>query len=132
MIRDLHPHTKPQRTTSPEHVDPRARELGYEPQDWPVAKIGKGLAVLFLVLGLVTMATAPLVRALGPDWHTSSALSAARRFAAPSPRLESQPRLDRDLVDKRALERLQRAPRSVDDAMREVAQQGWRNGGEAQ
>jgi hypothetical protein len=125
MIRELHPHTRPQRTESPEQVDEAARKLGYEPQDWPVGKIARGLATLFLILGLVTAAAAPLVRRLGPDWRTSSALAAARDFKVPGPRLESRPGLDRAILDARRRQALDHAPKPIDAAMREVAARGW-------
>jgi hypothetical protein len=125
MIRELHPHTRPQRTENPEQVDEAARKLGYEPQDWPVGKIARGLATLFLILGLVAMAAAPLVRKLGPDWRTSSALVAARDFKVPGPRLESRPGLDRAILDVRRRQHLNQAAKPIDAAMREVAARGW-------
>lgn len=129
MIRDLHPHTKPQRTRNPEHIDPRARDLGYEPRDWPVAKVAIGLALLLLFLVVTALGARPLMHGIGPGWPTESALAAHQHFIAPGPQLETAPRLDRERLEAAQQAALHAAPQSIDDAMRAAAERGWHDGG---
>ncbi|VWX47353.1 hypothetical protein [Novosphingobium sp. 9U] len=125
MIRDLHPHTRPQRTRNPDHVGAHARKLGFEPRDWPVKPIAWGFVALLTFVGVVALGMGALVRWLQPSWPKTSALVAARQFRSPAPPLESAPRIDREHLDAAQVANLRRAPKSVEQAMQETAVKGW-------
>ena len=128
MIRDLHPHTKPQRATSPGNVPQRARRLGYEPSDFSPGRIAQGLAALFLFLGIVMAALALLNGQLAPEHSSVSAYAAKMRFRSPAPPLETgqkeKPR-ELNVMEERELTRPGPGEQAVDAAMKAVAGKGW-------
>ena len=128
MIRDLHPHTNPQRADSPENVPERSRKLGYEPSEYPPGRVGQGLAALFLFIGLSAAGIALFLWGIGPAHPPLSAAQSAARFTSPAPPLEADPRAERlrlEMPDRDRLLGDRRGRRSIREAMRAVATQGW-------
>ena len=130
MIRAMHPHTRPQRTRSPEEVSDAARELGYEPRDWPARRVAEALAALAAILALSLAAVALFIGVAAPSRRPLDAAPAAARFRSPAPPLEAEPGRDRALLDASQQRRLERPPagaQPIAAAMRQVGAQGWRD-----
>ncbi|PEQ13649.1 hypothetical protein B2G71_04800 [Novosphingobium sp. PC22D] len=129
MIRDLHAHTDQQRTDDPSKVPARARELGYEPQDWPIGRIAWGFGALFAGIAVSLGFVAVLTGWLGPPRGTGDAFAAWQEFTSPAPPLEAEPGQARAYLDSTQDLRLHRAPQPIEAAMRETAARGWKDGG---
>lgn len=127
MTGDLHPYARSQRTFYTGSVSVEARECGYESSDWPVRKVAIGSPGLFLLV-LAALGTAgAAVACLSPHWATSTAAGAAGNANIPQPRLQTDPRRDRELLEREQRDRLSHAPVSLDVAIGQVAQRGWRD-----
>lgn len=124
MIRDLHPHTRPQRTRDPESVDSHARELGFEPQDWPAGRVLRGAPALALLLGVALGGAAFAISVLRPDRPVAPIHGQPPK--TPPPRLQPHPESDLRRLYARQDGNLQAAPVPVERAMDDVAASGWR------
>ncbi|WP_395332073.1 hypothetical protein WBP06_03995 [Novosphingobium sp. BL-8H] len=125
MIRDLHPHTRPQRTRDPKDVSSQARELGYEPSDWPVGLIFRSAPALALLLGVALGAGWLAISMLKPDRPAAGAQGTVAE-TPPPPRLQPHPARDLARNFEGQDRNLRQAPVSVERAMDQVAAQGWR------
>lgn len=130
MIRDLHPHARPQRTFDARSVSVEARECGYEPSDWPVRKVAIGSPGLFLLVLAVLASAGGAVAWLSPHWIASTTAGALENANIPQPRLQIAPRRDRELVENAQRDRISHAPVPLDVAIERLARRGWRDGDE--
>ncbi|WP_395396297.1 hypothetical protein WBP07_20575 (plasmid) [Novosphingobium sp. BL-8A] len=124
MIRDLHPHTRPQRTQDPGDVDHRARELGFEPSDWPVSLVFRGAPTLALLLGAALCVGSLAISLLRPNRPPAGDHGAPIETLAP--RLQAHPASDLAQALDRQDRNLRQAPVPIERAMDEAAARGWR------
>lgn len=144
MIRDLHPHTRPQRAASAEDVPEAIRRHGYDPRDVPAASVAKWLGAFFLLFGASLGLVALLLLVVAPANRPVQPGTAAARFRSPAPPLAVDQGAERLRIERSARARLlgdtpvearideeDSGEVAIGRAMRATAERGWQNAGPA-
>lgn len=122
MTRGLHADTKVQRGNS-DSVSDEERRRGYEPEDAPAKGVAWGTAAFVGLMLIGLLFAAPLVWTL--EQTHPSPLPPRSVPLPPPPRLLVDPPAQRHRIEARQDARLEHGPITIEEAMTQVARQGW-------